>query len=184
MISVIAGVENHFNGPQAVCYMKVLAKTGPKDPYDPRKENVHRVSATKDAIAARVKYQVAHDPLISFKIASAVKDSLVSKELAMDFDPISLGLPLIQTLIMTGIPDTEANIYLVFQASGNGGFRWVDTDDNPITINDKKKGLYPGTYSVAERRNGVGGDPYALNLPIGYWFWSRWIVENELQKRR
>ncbi|TMC58742.1 MAG: hypothetical protein E6J26_04795 [Chloroflexi bacterium] len=184
----ITGQAQTLTADQTMCFLKGIEIIGQDETYAKSRENANRIAIVKQAIANRLNERILQDPLLTAKLALWLKDAADQKQIETNIDLATLAPSLIANLTTSNIasgfaiPPSGVTVYLVHEYSGDGGFAWTATDSNEITRKDIADGVYTrGNIVDSSFAVAAGGDPYAPNLPEGYWFKARAVVRQRLR---
>jgi TPP-dependent indolepyruvate ferredoxin oxidoreductase alpha subunit len=131
--------------------------------------------------------QHAHDVAFLGRAAVFFSGQVAQDSIAYDFDLRTLLVDNLRTLMTdfgrpnasdAAMPTVRRTVYVVDPASGDGGVQWVQANahDNPITRRD----LAQYVYHELAIEVPYHGDPYAPDLPSGYWSDVRALIASRL----
>ncbi|MDQ6673774.1 MAG: LCP family protein [Chloroflexota bacterium] len=115
--------------------------------------------------------QVAQDSIAyDFDLRSLIVDNL--RSLMADFARPGTGTRDV------AVPSVSRTLYVVDPASGDGSVQWVQANarTNPVTRRD----IAQRRYDELAIEVPYHGDPYAADLPVGYWLDVRKLIETRL----
>ncbi len=118
------------------------------------------------------------DPRFWKRMIDFVNRAHQTKQIAYDFDPVSLvanniwglGANLVRSPFdrteMSLMPKTGRTVYIGDPDSGgDGGLRWAKGDQNPVIKEEWDRGYYIDPNMQVP----LNGDPYSMDLPRYYW---------------
>jgi hypothetical protein len=165
------GVQ-HLNGIQVIQFIKTVPV---EEHYDPRLEH----NARKHLVFRSIMDSLAeHQNDVGFMGRAALffSGQVAQDSIAYDFDVKSLVVDNLRKLVTNfgrasasdqSMPEVNRTLYVVDPASGDGGVQWVQANahDNPVTQHDLDEHVY-GELAMEVPYH---GNPYASDLPTGYW---------------
>ncbi len=177
-----AGLQR-LDGIQVIQFIKTVPV---EEHYDYRLEHNARkhlvFRAIMDALA-----QHSHDPAFLGRAALFFSSQVAQDSLAYDFDLRTLVIDNLRSLMADFVrpgasdqemPGVQRTMYVVDPASGDGGVQWVmaNAHDNPVTQRDLDQHVYGETAMEVPYH----GNPYAADLPTGYWLDVRQLIASRL----
>ncbi len=151
-------------------------------PYDAAKENNVRKGIIFKSLREGLSEQ-AKNPLFAVNMLAWLHNELDRKGIEYDFDLSALLIDTVKELATRApggrmtLPTLDQNLYLVDSVSGDGGFEWVTGSLNPTIKDELQRGVYVDKAMVVPRWS---ANPYAENLPSGYWASVRAVVKQNL----
>ena len=172
-----------LNGIQVIQFIKTVPV---EQHYDPSLEHNARKHLVFKSIMNTLKEHTS-DVAFLGRAALFFSGQVANDSIAYDFDLRTLVVDNLRNM-MTDIgrpgatdsemPGVDRTMYVVDPASGDGGVQWVQANahDNPITKQDVAFHVY-GELAMEVPYH---GDPYATDLPSGYWLDVRKLIASRL----
>ena len=175
--------SQRLNGMQVIQFIKTVPV---EEHYDPRLEHNARKHLVFRSIMEALK-QHAGDVAFISRAALFFSGQVAQDSISYDFDLRTLLVDNLRNMVADiGRPDASdadmpgvlRTMYVVDPASGDGGVQWVQANahDNPATRHDIDQHVY-GELAMEVPYH---GDPYATDLPTGYWSDVRTLVASRL----
>ncbi len=177
--------QQKLNGLQVIQFIKTVPV---EERYDARLEHNARKHLVFRALMDQLSQHIGE---VGFLAKGAVffGGEVINSSIAYDFDLRQLLLDNLGQLIRdrdappatdTSVPKIARTMYVVDPMSGDGGVQWVKANakTNPVTRRD----LDTNRYGETAMEVPYSGDPYATDLPTGYWQDVRKLVAQRLAK--
>ena len=173
-----------LNGIQVIQFIKTVPV---EQNYDPALEHNARKHLVFKAIMDSLK-QHSGDVAFMGRAALFFGGSVAQSSIAYDFDLRTLVVDNLRSLMADfghrgpaaeqSMPGVDRTMYVVDPASGDGGVQWVQANahDNAVTRRDLEQHVY-GELAMEVPYH---GDPYAGDLPSGYWQDVRSLISRRL----
>jgi hypothetical protein len=178
-----------LNGVQVIQFIKTVPVA--EVAYDVSLEHNLRKQIIFESLLESMKTKSV-DPRFWLNLGRFATGEISSRAIAYDFDQnaivrdqlgsivVDLGTYVAKDNLQPGgldIPRIDETLYIVDQAQGDGGVRWVDPNvDDPYMRADIKAGVY-ANYDMEVPYN---GNPYAADLANEYWGSVRNLVRTSL----